>query len=264
MENLRTRTWLTVIAIAAAALFVVPNFVDTTAIKWLPSTKLNYGLDIQGGLHLVMGVDVEGVISTSVTRQTQVLVSEFAKDGFAVKSFDTARAKEGKFSIVAATADDAKKVEAHIQKTYPASLQVVSASGETVEVKYLDAYLLEQKQNVIRQAIETIRNRIDEFGVAEPSITQQGSDRILIQLPGMADAEKAKQLINTTAKLDFMMVSYDKSPEEIRAMITEAEKAGGYSITTMKYSEYIAKLNADLAGKLPPKTIIYFQKLDSA
>lgn len=264
MENLRTRTWLSVIAIVAAAFFVVPNFVDTTAIKWLPSTKLNYGLDIQGGLHLVMGVDVDGVIATAVTRQTQVLAAEFAKDGFAAKTFDTARAKEGKFNVVANTADEAKKIEGVIQKNYPASLQVVATTGETVEVKYLDAYLLEQKQNVIRQAIETIRNRIDEFGVAEPSITQQGSDHILIQLPGMADAEKAKQLINTTAKLDFMMVSYDKSPEEIRAMITEAEKAGNYSITTMKYSEYIAKLNGDLAGKLPPKTAIYFQKLDSA
>jgi preprotein translocase subunit SecD len=264
MENLRTRTWLTIIAIVSAVIFIVPNFVDTSNMKWWPGGKLNYGLDIQGGLHLVMGVDIDGVIATSVTRQTQGLASEFSKDGISVKNFDTARAKEGQFSIIAATADDAKKVEALIQKNYPVSLQVLTLSGETVEVKYLDAYLLEQKQNVIRQAIETIRNRIDEFGVSEPSITQQGSDRILIQLPGMADAEKAKQLINTTAKLDFMMVSYDKSPEEIRNMITTAEKAGGYSITTMKYSEYIAKLNADLASQLPPKTIIYFQKLDSA
>lgn len=264
MENLRTRTWLSVIAIVSAAVLIIPNFVDTSGMKWWPAAKLNYGLDIQGGLHLVMGVDVDGVIATAVTRQTQALATEFAKDGFAVKQFDTARAKEGKFSIIANSADDAKKVEGVIQKNYPASLQVVATNNETIEVKYLDAYLLEQKQNVIRQAIETIRNRIDEFGVAEPSITQQGSDHILIQLPGMADAEKAKQLINTTAKLDFMMVSYDKSPEEIRAMVAEAEKAGNYSITTMKYSEYIAKLNSDLASKLPPKTTIYFQKLDSA
>ncbi|MGZ3691784.1 MAG: protein translocase subunit SecD [Pseudobdellovibrio sp.] len=265
MESLRSRTWLAIVAVIIAVAFVIPNFVDTTQYKWWPAGKLNYGLDIQGGLHLVMGVDVDGVVATSVTRQTAALKAEFAKEiGVQVKDFTVTRAKEGQFSIVANSADDAKKIEAQLQKTHATSLQVLAVNGETVDVKYIEAYLLDQKQNVIHQAIETIRNRIDEFGVAEPSITQQGADRILVQLPGMADAEKAKQLINTTAKLDFMMVSYDKSPEEVRNMISEAEKAGNYSMATMKYTEYVARVNQDLQAKLPPKTIIYFQKMDSA
>lgn len=264
MEGMRSKTWLAIIGVALALVLVFPNVVDTSKFSWWPSKKLNYGLDIQGGVHLVMGVDVDGVVSTTVTRQTSALKSELAKENVIVKDFDTTNAKLGAFDILVASPEDAKKVEAYIQKNHAGSLQVVSAAGEKVEVKYFDAYLLDQKQNVIRQAIETIRNRIDEFGVAEPSITQQGADRILVQLPGMADAEKAKQLINTTAKLDFMIVSFEKTSEELHTMIADAEKAGGYSIATLKYSEYIARLNKDLEAKLPPKTVVYFEKLQNA
>lgn len=264
MENLRSRTWIAALGLLAAIAFIVPNFVDTSHISWWPAAKLNYGLDIQGGLHLVMGADVGGVINTSVHRQTEALKAEFDKEGIAVKGFNTERGREGQFVIEANSAGDAQKAEALLQKNYATSLQVVAVNGSSVEVKYFDAYLADQKQNVIHQAIETIRNRIDEFGVAEPSITQQGADRILVQLPGMADAEKAKQLINTTAKLDFMIVSYEKTAEELRQLIAEAEKAGNYSMETLKYSEYVIRLNQDLAGKLPPKTVIYFEKNENA
>lgn len=264
MEGLRSRTWIAIIGLITAIAFVVPNFVDVSRLGWSPAAKLNYGLDIQGGLHLVMGVDVEGVVATSVIRQTQALKAEFAKENIIIKDFKTPKAKEGQFVVGVNSLDDAKKIEAFIQKSYGTTLQVLSANAGEVELKYFDANMLEQKQNVIRQAIETIRNRIDEFGVAEPSITQQGADRILVQLPGMADAEKAKQLINTTARLDFMIVSYEKNPEQIRALITEAEKAGSYSMATLKYSEYVAKLNQDLAGKIPPKTIVYFERTGNA
>ncbi|MBY0553556.1 protein translocase subunit SecD [bacterium] len=264
MDGLRTRTWLAVLALGAVFAFVAPNLIDVSRFSWWPATKLNYGLDIQGGLHLVMGVDVDGVVATSVVRQTQALKAEFDKENITIKDFNTSRAKEGQFTVEVNSSEDSKKVEALIQKNYGTSLQIISSNASAVELKYFEAVLLEQKQNVIGQAIETIRNRIDEFGVAEPSITQQGADRILVQLPGMADAEKAKQLINTTARLDFMIVSYEKSPEELRKLIADAEKAGGYSLANLKYSEYVTKLNADLAGKIPAKTAVYFEKNDNA
>lgn len=264
MEGLRSRTWLAVFGLIATFAFVVPNFVDVSRLGWWPAGKINYGLDIQGGLHLVMGVDVDGVIATSVIRQTQAMKTEIAKENIAVKEFKTPRAKEGHFIIEANSPEDAKKVEAYIKKDYPTTLQILSTSGNEVEIRYFDANMLTQKLNVIGQAIETIRNRIDEFGVAEPSIAQQGGDRILVQLPGMADAEKAKQLINTTARLDFMLVSYEKDPEQLRALIAEAEKAGGYTMATSKYSEYIARLNQDLSGKIPAKTIVYFERNENA
>lgn len=260
MENLRLRTWIAGLALVLVALFILPNFVDTSKYSWWPASKLNYGLDIQGGIHLVMGVDVEGVLATTVKRQTAALTSEFEKTGIQINGYNTDNAKTGSFSILVPSTDMAKRVEDVISKNYPGALQIVSSNAQTVEVKYYDAYLLDQKQNTINQAIETIRNRIDEFGVAEPSITQQGADRILVQLPGMGDAEKAKQLVNTTAKLDFMLVNYEKSPEELKILISEAEKAGNYSLETLQYNDYIKKLNEDLKGKLPQHTVVYFEK----
>lgn len=264
MEGLRTRTWLALVGIVAAIIFVVPNFLDVSKMSWWPAAKLNYGLDIQGGLHLVMGVDIDSVVATTVTRQVSTLKAEFAKENITVKDFSLEKAKQGQFDILVNSADDGKKVEALLTKNYGAVLQVLNSTSDKIEVKYYDAYLLQQKQFIIGQAIETLRNRIDEFGVAEPSITQQGADRILIQLPGMADAEKAKQLINTTAKLDFMVVSYEKSRDELAKLIADAEKAGGYSMATLKYTEYVARLNKDLEGKLPAKTVVYFEKAENA
>ena len=204
MEGIRSRTWIAVLGVLLALILIVPNFIDISKLSWWPSKKLNYGLDIQGGLHLVMGVDVDSVVATTVVRQTAAIKSELSKENIVIKDFETKNSKAGEFNVLVSTSDDAKKVEAFIQKNYATSLQVISTTAEKVELKYFDASLIEQKQNVIKQAIETLRNRIDEFGVAEPSITQQGDDRILVQLPGMADAEKAKELINTTAKLDFI------------------------------------------------------------
>ena len=263
MDNIRFRTWLAALAMVLAAVFISPNFVDTSRFAWWPAKKLNFGLDIQGGLHLVMGVDVDGVVNTTVIRQTKALESEFAKEGVVVKGFSTDKAKTGQFEVLLNSADQGVKIQALIAKNHPGSLQVISTSADKVELKYFDAYMLDQKQNTIRQAIETIRNRIDEFGVAEPSIAQQGDNRILVQLPGLADAEKAKQLINATAKLEFMLVSFAKTPEELRQMIDEAEKAGVYTLATLKYNEYVVKLNENLKSKLPANTAIFFEKQDN-
>lgn len=264
MENLRARTVIAVLGLAAAIAWIVPNFVNMEG-KWWPSHKtLNYGLDIQGGLHLVMGVDVGGVVGESANRLAGSLRAELEKDGVAITSAKATKPEQGEIEIAFPSADLKEKIVKHIDDRYATMLQVLSSTDTSITVRYLDTYLSDYKTKVIHQAIETIRNRIDEFGVAEPSIAQQGSDRILVQLPGMADAEKAKALINTAAKLDFMMVADDKMPANLATMITDAEKAGNYSIESLKYSEYVTRLNQDLKAKLPEKTMVLFERSENA
>lgn len=265
MKSLSWRSFLAFGGLIYAVYLLLPNFVKLDSTKWyLPSTKINYGLDIQGGLHLVMGVDVESVVGESTQRLVASLKDEFLKENITVTSAIATNAAIGEIEISVASADDAKKVEDLLNKNYPSQLQVLSNSDNKVTLKYFDAYLLDLNNRVVGQSIETIRNRIDEFGVAEPSISQQGANRIIIQLPGVADAEKAKALINTTAKLDFMIVDRSVEPSQLMAWITEAEKAGQYSMSTMKYSDYVQKVNTDLKAKLPEKTIIYFEKNENA
>ncbi len=265
MEGLRWRSILAVLGVAAALVMVVPNVVHFGENTWWPTkAKLNYGLDIQGGVHLVMGVDIDGVMKESTGRLIASMKSEMAKETIAVTDVKSENPQIGEIQILVANAADKAKVEKYITEKHGTVLQVISATDAVVTVRYFDAYVLEYKNRVIQQAIETIRNRIDEFGVAEPSISQQGANRILIQLPGMADAEKAKQLINTTAKLDFMIVTHDVPQDKLMALIADAEKAGNYSLTTLKYNEYVTKLNEDLKGKIPEKTVVYFEKSENA
>ncbi len=264
MENIRARTILAALGLALAVIWVTPNVINLQNKWWFSSKKLNYGLDIQGGLHLVMGVDVAGVVGESSTRLAGSLKSELEKEGIAITGIKSTKADQGEIEITLASAELKQKVVKYIEDKYPTMLQLMTGTDTSVVVRYFDAYLNDYKSKVIHQAIETIRNRIDEFGVAEPSISQQGADRILVQLPGMADAEKAKALINTAAKLDFMMVADAEAPQNFTTLISDAEKAGNYSLSTLKYTEYVARLNQDLKGKIPEKTMVLFEKSENA
>lgn len=260
MESLRLRTILAVLGVALAVVWVVPNVVNMDNRWWFSKSKLNYGLDIQGGLHLVMGVDVDGVVTESIQRVVASLKPELEKEGIAVGEVKSTKPSQGELDVFFTGADAKEKIRKIMNERHSTMLQEVGNTDTSLTYRYYDAYMTDYKNRVIQQSIETIRNRIDEFGVTEPSISQQGANRILVQLPGMADAERAKQLINTTARLDFMIVSTEKNPQEIQAWVTEAEKAGNYSLATLKYSDYVTRINQDLKGKLPEKTVIYFEK----
>lgn len=264
-DTYRTRVTLAIIGIVLSVIWVLPNVVNVDKISWWPSkSKINYGLDIQGGLHLVMGADIDGVVTESVTRLMASLHDEFKKDNVGYKDIRATKAAAGEFEILLNTADEKPLVTKHLADKYASVLQVTGGEPASVTVRYYDAYLTDYKDKVIQQSIETIRNRIDEFGVAEPSISRQGDNRILVQLPGMADAERAKELVNTTAKLDFMIVSHEMDPAALQKLIADTEKAGNYSLATMKYTDYVNRLNKDLVGKIPEKTVVFFEKSPNA
>lgn len=262
MDNLRLRTWGAIFGVLLATAWILPNFVDTSKIWWPSQRKLNYGLDIQGGLHLVMGADVPGVLTEHTNRLATSLQTEFANDKIEFTSVKVTDPLIGEIRIEAPP-ESLAKINTELERRYAITLQKISEGGGGVTYRFFESYLREYQEKVIHQAIETIRNRIDEFGVAEPSISQQGVDRILVQLPGMAEAERAKTLIKTAAKLDFMLVE-EKDPSILQAWITEVETAGTYSFEKMQYSDYIKRLNEDLKAKLPEKTMILFEKAPNA
>lgn len=264
MDGFKARIIGALFGLLLAVVWVAPNIVNFGDNWWFSKNKLNYGLDIQGGLQLVMGVDVDGVVAESTTRLLANINNELEKANVAGAVAKSAKPNEGLIDVSFSDATQKEKIQKVMGDNFSTSLQEIASKENFLSYKYYDAYLNEYKTKVIHQAIETIRNRIDEFGVAEPSISQQGANKILIQLPGMADAERAKQLINTTARLDFMIVSDEKSTPELSSLISQVEKAGNYSMATLKYNDYIARLNNDLKGKIPEKTIVYFEKSPNA
>jgi preprotein translocase subunit SecD len=265
IENLRARIGIVIIALIVAVLYILPNFTTVPKNWWFKKDKLNYGLDIQGGAHLTYGVDVHGVLIEKTARLARSLAAEFKAKNIPVDAVKQSEDHEN-ILISYANSADREKLQKYIEDYYGTTLQVVEHNDHEMVVKFFDARILEYRQQIIRQAIEVIRNRIDEFGVSEPIIAAQGDDRILVQLPGLKDPTRAKELINRTAHLDFRIVSEKMDQAQLQKLIDEAEKAGNYALgkNGLSYSQYIRKINDDVRAKLPDNTIIAFEKLPNA
>lgn len=267
MEGLKGRTTLVFLCVVFAVIYLLPNFVNLPKGWWLHKKPLNYGLDIQGGAHLVYGVDVKGVLTERTERTARAITSDLKnkKIDATVTAVGTGDQKNA-IKIESKSEGERKAVVGVLQDEYSTLLQIISENGNVVEAKYIDAVMETWREQIIAQAIEVIRNRVDEFGVAEPVIAAQGRDRILVQLPGLTDPARAKELINKTAKLTFRIVDETKRPDEVAAMVTEVEKANNFSITSegMTYAKYFKKVNELLKDKLPPNTMVGFEKAQNA
>ena len=265
-DSIKLRLGVVIVTTLIGIAWVAPNFVHFGEDDWwFSKKKIVYGLDIQGGLHLVMGVDTQGVIVEKTARLMRVLRDEFKNKKIEVENISVQSEDKTKLQVSLKSTEDVKSVENYISENYPATVQILDIAGNTVTLRYFDNVIREQKQQIIAQAIEVIRNRIDEFGVAEPSIAAQGNDRILVQLPGIQNAVRAKELINRTARLDFRIVSEELDQAKLGELISEAEKAGNYALGKdgLRYTAYIKKLNEDLKGKIPENTSVVFQKPDA-
>lgn len=264
IKNLRAR-WAIILAVLALALvWTVPNFVNTEKIWWPTKNKMVLGLDIQGGSHLVLRVDVDSALRQDSQRTAIALPNELKDSKIELKGVTVTDPMLGAMKVELMKPDDRAAVEKAIDKYYGGTLRIGKFEGSTLEVEYSELYIREFRNKLLDQAIATIRNRIDEFGVAEPSITAQGVDRILVQLPGIKDASTAKDLINRTARLDFMIVSREMNPADLQKLVDEAEKAGNLKLGQIKYSQYVDKINEALKGKIPANTIVYFEKPEAA
>jgi preprotein translocase subunit SecD len=265
IQNLRLRLAIIAAVFLLAVIWTVPNFVNTEKFWWPTKSKMVLGLDIQGGSHLVLRVDVDSAIKQDTQRYTDSFAHEIAEESkVTVKNVTALDPMRGLIKIEVEKPDDAKAVGAFFDKMYPQTFTIVDNTADHVSVEFKEMHLREFRKNLLDQAIGVIRNRIDEFGVAEPSITAQGSDRILVQLPGIKDASTAKDLINRTARLDFMMVSHDMKPEDLQKAIQDAETATGLKLQGMRYTQYVDKLNEALKGKIPENTVVFFEKPENA
>lgn len=202
---------LVAVLCALGLLYAAPNLFDgktvaqweASAPSWAPTRTINLGLDLQGGSHLLLEVDVRSVINEringlldqarSALRQAQIGYVDLAVEG------------DG----VAFTVRDPAQVDAGreaVRKLDPQELETSLRDGNRVLVSYTEASIRTKTNQAVEQSIEIVRRRVDETGTKEPSIQRQGTDRILLQLPGLDDPERIKRLLGQTAKLSFRLV----------------------------------------------------------
>ena len=235
--------------------------------SWMPNTAMKLGLDLQGGVHMVMGVDLDKVVADQLTSTGNQLRKSLEKDGITTVTTKTLPATF-ELDIVTNSAEEKEKVSAKLQKEF-SILEVVGDTGNTLVARLVRAYDEQVRRNALDQSIETIRNRIDEFGVAEPILSRKGDNQILVQFPGATESARLKSLIGQTAKLSFQIVHEAKDPgalakqqADLEQKIQDAEKTGNYNRDGFKtLSQYRNKINEDLAAKLPPDTTIAFEKV---
>ena len=204
-----------VILLSLAVILSVILFLPSTPLfkhmpewwnQYLPNKGITLGLDLQGGIHLVLEVESERAVEIAVDRMANSLTELLAEKKIPVESVKrtapteitvTLTSPEGKDAVLKATDDQFPTLTGHSPSERVLVFSIKPDEAERI------------KKQSVNQALETIRNRIDEFGVSEPLIQQQGLRQIVVQLPGVKDPGRAKALIKNTALLEFKMLDED-------------------------------------------------------
>ena len=211
-----------IVAVALAILFSAPNFIpkDRQAAifsvmpSFLPHKSVNLGLDLQGGSHILLQVDLASVTKQRADDTIQALRPALRDKKIGYKRL--ASMPGGGVRVTLRDPVDADAVRATIVATDP-SLTIAQPQPDTLEATFTDIAVKKLKDQILDQSIEIVRRRIDETGTNEPLIQRQGDDRIVVQLPGLSDPTRVKQLLGKTAKLSFHLVNMDVAKSDLQS-----------------------------------------------
>ncbi|MCB0326211.1 MAG: protein translocase subunit SecD [Bdellovibrionales bacterium] len=264
-SNWKWKSGLAALSIVLGIWFVLPTIFSGSGSqesgeplwyeKFLPDSAIQLGLDLRGGIYMSLGVDLDRALLNESDRYVNDL-KEFLQDRDIPFSKIERQYSSTKIHVHLETEDDMDAFESLLSNEFNI-LTIVSADSSTLsyELNLDPNRQSEIERDTITQALETLRNRLDEFGVAEPSIQAKGKDQIIVQLPGLSDPSKAKEILARTAQLEFKIVDRESlSPAELSELIEEAEK-------TLVEDYSVEQLNAALYGKIPSGTEVMFEEL---
>lgn len=193
-----------------ALLYSLPNVVPVGARgifeklpTWLPHQTVNLGLDLQGGSHLLLEVKVDEVLKSRSEGLVDAARPELRE---AKIRYTRINDIEWGMRVTVRETADVERIKNILRKLDNNLDIVVSEDQKMIEAHYNEVALKEMRNQTIAQSIEIVRRRIDETGTREPAIQRQGDDRIIVQLPGVDDPQRIKDLLDRTAKLTFHLV----------------------------------------------------------
>lgn len=295
---MQTNTWpirllFVIAAIAIGAYFLYPSVVyftldeaDLAEVRadkaafakhlpsWAPTSHVVPGLDLQGGVHMVLGVDLDKAISDKARRIASRMRDELADKKVAAEGVEHL-IDEGKGDRVRVTfKDDAalKTYESDIAENY-GDLTEVSRAGMAITYRVHPDWVNKVKSDAVDQTIKTITNRIDKMHVTEPSITKRGNDQVQVQLPGYTNPEEAKSLIGRTAQLEFQMCDDESDfltrvenlPAWAKLQSTSFQRRDG-ALGTDTYLEFpeenLKEVRELLLGKVPAELVVKYGHLN--
>lgn len=260
---------LTVISI----FIVLPSFINELPGWWkslLPSAKLNLGLDLKGGTYLVFGVDLDKAVNDDLTRKADELKSGLADKSVSVQSISVTAS--GEIDIKLANISDTDKFLNVMKDDFPDLQKSDTSQPPSFVLALTSSDVAYIKDHILTQAVENIRNRIDQFGVTEPIIQPQSNNQIIVELPGIKDPQRAIEIIGKTAQLEFVLVDDNaafladliknttKLPDGIFAGSSPVSLPTGETVNRPYLWGYdMSKLEQFLADRVPAEYVVGYE-----
>jgi preprotein translocase subunit SecD len=236
IKNIKIRTAIVVIICIAAGVYLMPSLTSELPDMWkkyLPTARIPLGLDLQGGTHLVLEVVTEKAVESTVERLANDMKETLMDNRVRFRQLERSKGNTIILELPDSPSREAfeKIIKSHFPDIEVASSEIVEGK-EKITLKLNAKRTTEVKKLAVEQSLETIRNRVDQFGISEPEIIPQGEDRIVVQLPGIKDTARAKNLIGRTALLEFKLVDEEHSLDDaLRGNIPEGDViAYGFNI----------------------------------
>lgn len=249
--------------VVGALMLSAPTFLGLKEDSGFPvKSKINLGLDLQGGLYMVLGIDFNKVYRDEVisyAKKAQATLKEAGIDS-TIGTLDASDAKDPKHSLTLTKDSDRDAAKEKLREFYNYPLRLTKDEGTTLQYGLGRDFIREIEETALSKSIEVIRNRIDEFGVTEPEIVSQGADRIVVQLPGVKDIARAKDLIGRTAKLEFKFVNDELPGSSLTEWLDKVKKSGIEYKKGERFSDYVNQINTFLVNDLPKGFEIAFGK----
>ena len=191
--------------------------------KWLTDiggNPMKWGLDLRGGVRFLMEVDMNTALSKRQEQLQDSLRSELRKERY---QYSAIKSGENFSSLVTLTKpEQLEAAQAFLRKQHP-SLNVRSINENTISLSLSEASLNETREHAVEQNLTILRKRVEELGVAEPVIQRQGAERIVVELPGVQDTARAKEILGATATLEFRLVNGNVSPDALARGIVPSD-----------------------------------------
>jgi preprotein translocase subunit SecD len=282
MKKIRTRLGLLITITIVSLILSIPSFpsIYQTLPEWtkniLSDRGLSLGLDLQGGIHLVLEVEEDRAVEIAVDRSKKAIVELLAEKEISFDSVDREGSTTLNINLLPGEGEGTDSSDEKDQKDINEEIiQLMSdnfpnfiggdSSGTSLVFELTSQEVDRIKDSAINQALETIRNRIDQFGVAEPLIQRLGRNQIAIQLPGIKDPERAKALIQKTAQLEFKMLDDSQIALEIPERVEKGKEAELRKTFTERLPEGAEILFGPLKGDTNERRLrnVYLVKKDA-
>ncbi len=204
----KTRLYLAAALTVVGVLLLLPSLavpLPSWYTSWFPTPKIQLGLDLQGGSHLLLEVKLDDAVKNALKRRGEDFKRELASN-----KIDAEVTQDPSGAVLIKLKDPSQRSQfldlaGRLYNDLTISQQS-SEGGAVYAINFTPHELAQVRSSAMDQALETIRNRIDQLGVRETTVQREGEDRILVQLPGIQDPERAKELIGKTAVLEFKLV----------------------------------------------------------